>query len=43
MMADTATLRAAAGQKEEEEKTKGWLPSAKLKPTFPFLGRDFAN
>ena len=22
---------------------KGWLPSAKLKPTFTFLGRDFAN
>ena len=21
---------------------KGWLPSAKLKPTFTFLGRDFA-
>ena len=22
---------------------KGWLPSAKLKPTFTFLGRDFAK
>ena len=25
-----------------EKSLKGWLPSAKLKPTFTFLDRDFA-
>ena len=26
----------------ERHEHKGWLPSAKLKPTFTFLGRDFS-
>ena len=44
MVADgqvVACGRVVAGGHSEKIQ-KGWLPSAKLEPTFTFLGRDFA-